>query len=256
MKLGRFRPTRPHRLRLTPHLRTLELPDLPPSCDYSTAALDVLSDVLCNDELGCCVVSGIYHVLGMLTANAGAEFHATPEQIVADYSAIGGYNPADPNTDQGLDESTALSYWTTTGLADGTRLTGWVALDATNGDEIRAACYLFENLYLGIELPSSYVSPFPSSNGYDWADGAPVPSNGHCVMGTGYNALGVQIDSWGLLGTLEWAAIADLCLPANGGAIYAIVTPDQLAKGQDKAPNGVAWDALVAEFELLGGIGG
>jgi len=255
VKLGRSRPIGRHPSMKLRNYR-VTLPALPTSVDYSTAALDVLGDVLCNDQLGCCVISGMYHVIGMATANAGAEFHATPAQIVADYSTIGGYVPGDPSTDNGCDEATALAYWAQNGLADGSKLTGWLALNPADQQEIKSALYLFGNLYFGLELPDAWIAPFPSSNGYDWADGPADPNNGHCVMGTGYNSQGVQIDSWGLLGTLEWAAIADLCSAAKGGAIYSVVTPDVLAQGQQSAPNGVAWDELVADFEQMGGVAG
>lgn len=254
MKLGRKRPAPGgKKLRLTHYTRIGQLAPPPSSCDYSSAASPVLADVYQNNALGDCVIAGGYHVVGVETGNAGDLFHATPAQIIADYSAIGGYKPGDPSTDQGCDEQTALNYWTQTGFANGTKLAGWMAVDATNEVEAMLALYLFENLYFGIELPDAWISPFPNAPGFTWGVGTPNPNNGHCVMGVGYDSSGVTIDTWGLLGKLTWPAIAALCVPSAGGELYVMVSPDQVAKGQAKAPNGIAWADLLADFQQLGG---
>lgn len=254
MKLGRRRPAPGgKKLKFTHYTRVGQLPAPPASCDYSSKAAAVLADVFENDSLGDCVVAGGYHIVGVETGNAGDLFHATSAQITADYSAIGGYVPGDPSTDNGCDEQTALNYWIKTGFADGTKLDGWMAVDAANPAEAMLAMYLFENLYFGIELPDAWISPFPSSSGFVWDVGTPDPSNGHCVMGVGFDGAGVTIDTWGLLGKLTWAAIAALCVPSAGGELYVMVTPDQLAKGASKAPNGIAWADLVADFQAMGG---
>lgn len=254
VKLGRKRPAaKGPRLSLKNYLRA-ELPAPPASCDYSAKAASVLSNVYLNDQLGDCVIAGGYHIVAVETGNAtGTPFAATNEQLIADYSAIGGYVPGDPNTDQGCDEQTALNYWTQKGFANGTKLVGWVAVDATNKTEVMQAMNLFENLYLGIELPDAWVNPFPSSSGFTWDVGTPDPSNGHCVMAVGYTDKGVLIDTWGLIGVITWEALAHLCSSSGGGELYVLLSPDQLAKGQTKAPNGFAWSDLLADFEAIGG---
>lgn len=254
IKMGRKRPVAvgPH-FRLRNYLLAA-LPSAPANTDYSSPAKAVLADVMLNDQLGDCVIAGGYHVTAVETGNAsGTPFHATQAQIVKDYSAIGGYVPGDEGTDQGCDEPTALNYWTQHGFANGTKLLGWLALDATNKQELMQACYLFENLYFGIELPDAWVNPFPSGNGFVWDVGKPDPENGHCVIGYGYNSRGVLIDSWGLDGVLTWEAIAALCTQQAGGAVYVLLSPDQLMKGAAKAPNGVAWNDLISDFDSMGG---
>ena len=253
VKLGRKRPVAlgPH-FRLRNYLRA-SLPSPPTSTDYSGPAVAVLADIFGNDTLGDCVIAGGYHVTGVETGNAGDLFHATQQQIITDYGKIGGYVPGDPATDQGCDEPTALNYWTQHGFANGTKLLGWMTVDATNKQELMQAMYLFENLYFGIELPDVWVNPFPSGNGFVWDVGTPDPNNGHCVIGYGYNSQGVLIDSWGLDGVLTWAAIAALCTSTAGGAVYVLCSPDQVAKGASKAPNGVAWADLLSDFDAMGG---
>jgi len=253
VRFGRTRPIAvgPH-FKLRHYLRGV--PSAPPSCDYSAKAASVLSDVYQNDTLGCCVVSGYYHTKGVETGNAtGTPFHATSTEIISDYSAIGGYVPGDSSTDQGCDEVTAMNFWSQHGDVSGTRLAGWLAVDATNKSEVQAACYLFENLYFGLELPDTYTNPFPSGNGFTWDIGTPDPEQGHCIVGVGYDTTGVQIATWGLLGTMTWAAVAQLCVQATGGALYVLLTPDQVVSAAAKAPNGVAWLDLLADFNAMGG---
>jgi hypothetical protein len=254
VKMGRKHTVTPGpRMKLKNYLRA-NLPAPPASCDYSPAALSALENIYMNDTLGDCVIAGGYHVVATETGNAGDMFTATNAQIIKDYSAIGGYVPGDPSTDQGCDEETALNYWEKNGFANGTKPLGWIAVDATNVQEIMTACYLFENLYFGMELPDKWVSPMPSGSGFTWdVAGAPDPQNGHCIIGVGYTASGVKVDTWGMFGTLTFAAIAKYCVATAGGQLYVLITPDQLSKGMTKAPNGVAWADLISDFDSMGG---
>jgi len=218
-----------------------------------SAAAAALALIYDNDYLGDCVIAGGYHSTGIATGNAGKLFTASDSQIIADYSAIGGYVPGDPSTDNGCDEQTALNYWTSHGFADGTKLLGWLEVNAANPTEVMQAMFLFENLFFGLELPDAWISPFPSANGFVWdVAGDPDPENGHCIVGVGYNQSGIQIDTWGMIGTLTWAALAAYVTQAAGGMLYTWLSPDQLAKGQQNAPNGVAWRDLCLDFNALG----
>jgi|SRR5581483_9411553 len=252
IKLGGRKPSDPSlkHLKLADYLKTLPAP--PATVDYSAKAVS-LTQVFMNDTLGDCVIAGGYHVVGTETGNAGDGFVATNDQIVSDYSAIAGYVKGDPSTDNGTDLPTAMDWWIKNQFADGTKLIAYLAVDASNKTEVMQAMYLFENLYIGMALPDAWINPFPSANGFVWDDGTPDPNNGHCVMGVGYNAQGVQIDSWGLIGTLTWAALSHLCSAAGGGELYVMLTSDQLAKGATSAPNGVAWTDLVNDFNVMGG---
>jgi hypothetical protein len=258
VKLGRKRPKTRLRLHLRDYLRLKDLPPAPTSVDYSIKAASSIGNIYLNDQYGDCVIAGGYHIVGVETGNAsdGSPFIATDAQIVADYSAIGGFDPSNPQaTDQGCDEQTALTYWTTHGFADGTKLLGSTAVDASNPSEVMQALWLFENLLFGIELPDAWIQSMPSASGFVWdVAGDPDPNNGHCVIGVGYNDQGVQIATWGMIGTITWAAVEKYCTQATGGELYVVLTPDQLDAGQDKAPNGIAWSALQDDFTAMAGL--
>lgn len=257
VKLGRNRPPHRVRLHLRDYLRLKDLPPPPPSVDYSPLAATALQQIYLNDRYGDCVIAGGYHVVGVETGNAdgGKPFIATDQQIVADYSKIGGFDPSNPQaTDNGCDEQTALSYWQQSGFADGIKLAGWCAVDATNQTESMQAMSLFENLFFGIELPDAWVASMPSASGFVWdVAGDPDPQNGHCVVGVGYNAQGVQIATWGMIGTITWAAVAKYCAQPTG-ELYVMLSPDEVNAATQKAPSGVAWTELQADFGVLASV--
>lgn len=255
VKLGRRPPAaRGPRLELRRYLKLDKMVGIPEAVDYRSAASAALRDVMGNDSLGDCVIAGGYHVVGLETGNAGALFHATPEQVLRDYSAVGGYVPGDPSTDNGCNLVDALNYWTEKGFANGTKLLAWLAIDEADPVEVRAALYLFENLYMGIGLPDPWIRPFPNGDGFTWdLAGSSDPRNGHSIMAPAYDKGGVIVDTWGLYGTITDAAMGRYCGAAEGGELYVMLTPDQLAKGQAKAPNGVAWDELLGDWNRMGG---
>jgi len=255
-RMGRKRPVaRCPRLSLHNYLLR-RLPAPPPACDYTKAAASALAEVYENDTLGDCVIAGIGHVVGVLTGNAGTKpVLYTNKQIITLYSAIGGYVPGDPSTDQGCDEQTALNYWENNGAPAGShKIAGWLSVNAADPSEYRTALWLFENLYFGLELPDAWVNPMPSRPGFVWdAAGPPDMNNGHCVAGAGYNAKGVTICTWGMMGLMTDAAIGKYCVPAAHGELYTVISMDAINKATNKAPVGFDWSQLVADFDSMGG---
>jgi hypothetical protein len=256
-KLGRKRPVaRCPRLSLRNYLMR-SLPAPPATCDYTKSAAPALAQVYDNDTLGDCVIAGLAHVVGVLTGNAGTKpFIYSNSEIIALYSAIGGYVPGNPSTDQGCDEQTALNYWENNGAPAGSshKIAGWLSVNAADPSEYRTALWLFENLYFGFELPDAWVSPMPSSPGFVWdAAGPPNPDNGHCVAGVGYTSKGVTISTWGMTGLITDAAIGKYGARAAHGEVYAVVSQDGINLATQKAPAGFDWSQLIADFDSMGG---
>jgi len=198
-----------------------------------------------------------------MTGSAGKKpFLYSNKEIIGLYSAIGGYVPGDPATDQGCDEQTALNYWEnngalpphTTSKTGAHKIAGWMTVDATNVEECQTAMWLFENLYFGLELPDAWINPAPSASGFTWdVAGASDPNNGHCVVGVGYNANGIVIDTWGMTGLMTTAAVAMYPTPANNGELYTVVSQDAISTATQKAPSGFDWSQLIADFDSMGG---
>jgi hypothetical protein len=96
-KPGRKRPlARCPRLNLNNYL-TRRLPAPPTACDYTKSAAAALDEGYDNDTLGDCVIDGM----------ADNRSSTPKSEIIALYSAIGGYVPGETSTDQGCDEQTA-----------------------------------------------------------------------------------------------------------------------------------------------------
>jgi hypothetical protein len=254
-KLGRNRPiARGPRFALKNYLKQ-SLPTPPERINYVPAAWLELEQMYGNDALGDCVIACMGHIEGVLTGNAGAPLTLSEAAIVDLYSAIGGYVPGNPATDNGCDEQTALNYWQQRGL-NGTgagAIAGWLAVDGSNLAEVKTALWLFENLMFGMELPDAWITPFPSESNFTWDLAGPAnPQNGHCVAGVGYDLTGIRISTWGMLGVITARAIAEYATAKTQGELYTVLSQDAISKATLKAPNGFAFAQLRADMMNMG----
>lgn len=261
-RLGRRRPAAGARPKCCAKLKDhLQLPLGPAEADYSPLALPSLHNIFGNADYSDCVVAAYYHKKGIATGNAGSLFVPTLDQVLADYSAIGGFVAGQPATDQGCDENVAIDYWTKTGDAAGTKILGSVAIDGCNWSEVQSALYLFEGALTCLELPRAYTDNMPTGDDFVWgvasdASAAPNPDDGHGVMLAGYGrgpdgTIAARIATWGYLGWMTPEAIANYFIESAGGSFNVCLTPDMLAKAQTKAPNGVDWTALQAALAAI-----
>ena len=240
------------------HLRDFvtTLPAIPATCDYSHPAVIPLRDIDGNDAYGDCVYACLYHFLAVATGNAtGTPFRATQAQVLADYARDTGFNPNDPSTDNGADIPTTLAAYMKHPFADGSKIVGYATVNGGDFQLLKTALYLFEMLDFGIGLPDHWITPFPSGDGFVWdkVAGGSDPQNGHSFYGYGYDGSDINIDSWGLFGKITQAACAAYATGSGGGEVYVALTPDLLAKGAVKAPNGFAWGDLVTQLNAWGG---
>lgn len=228
------------------------LPAAPSVVDYFSG-VSALSDVLANDRLGDCTSAGALHITESITARAGSPVVFTADDAIDFYSLATGYVRGNPNSDQGGDEVTVLETWRTRGLdGRGTHaIAGWIHVDPTNVPLLRSIVWLFGNLYFGVELPDTWTAA--PSPGFLWTPGTPDPNQGHCFVGLGANDQGVQVDSWGMMGTITYEAMAALCCDAAGGMLYAVLTKESLAAASALSPSGCDWSQLVADFDCAGG---
>ena len=221
--------------------------------DYSPGAVD-FTNVLGNDALGDCTCAGIGHIIEAVTAASGRPVSITTQQVIDLYSASCGYVPGRPETDQGGDEFAVLNYVTEKGI-DGKGLHKFdasVLVDATNKAELRAALYLFGNLYFGEELPASYVSPFPSDGGTWDVAGDAVDTNGHAFIGFASDCRGIHVNTWGRRVLHTYEAIAKYAAPAVNGELHTVLTCDWF-NAAAKAPNGFAYQDLLSDLQAIGG---
>jgi hypothetical protein len=227
----------------------------PSSWNWRRLAVPSLLQMYLNDSLGDCVIAELAHSAGVLTANAtGIPIIFTDNEITSLYSAIGGYVPGDSSTDNGCDIQTALNYWGVNGLLSDAshKIQGYLAINPLDITEIQLALFLFSNLCFGVELPDSWISPFPFSNSFTWdVSGPPNPNNGHCFLGYGYDSSGVDISTWALEGKITYKAIAQYCASSANGELYTVISQDGINRATSRAPNGFDWTQLLADFDAI-----
>lgn len=244
-----LKPVRPPSLKLRNYLRLDRLPEPPVQVDYTPKAAAALSQMYLNATEGDCVIAGSAHVIGVETGNAGDEFIFSNQQIQNLYTGICGPG------DLGCDPVTVLNYWHAHGLPAGQHaIAGYLEVDGGNRNETELAIWLFENVCYCVALPDAWINPAPSQSGFWWRiAGAPDPNNGHFFPGFGYKFGGVKISTWGMLGWLGWGASAKYTAASAGGALYAVISKSALNRATGRAPNGLDWLQLQADFKALGG---
>jgi hypothetical protein len=200
MKLGKKPYVQSKKDLLYRNYRGTNLPPIPASFGHQNLVSNW--GMLGNDTVGDCVIAGADHAIMLWTAEGtGAPVAFTTANALADYSAITGYNPNDPNSNQGTDIRTALQYQQTTGMinAPGKRhkIGAFLALDQTNFNEVLEALYLFSVVKIGIMLPESAQQQF--ANGQPWTvvAGSPI-EGGHDVELTGFDGTWLKLVTWGV----------------------------------------------------------
>lgn len=206
VKLGRIKPTTPPKaVRLENFWdRRRALRGLPEHIDYWTKAAASIRRMYLNNQLGCCVISGKMHQLGVYSANErGPEriILATDAEVKSQYEGICGRG------DNGCYITAVLDTWRTKGLvANGKayKLDGYASVNARNLVLLRTAIHIFGSVTFGIDLPASWLN---TDDGELW-DVTPSGSvGGHDVCAVGYDARGVVISTWGGVRTITWAAL-------------------------------------------------
>lgn len=244
--LGRKIPkTRPQCLRFDAYFNSDEMTAPPPDkLDWSAKAMRALRRMYMNDQLGCCVITGKYHIIGVLTGNdSPTAVEATDAEIVTAYRSICGPG------DNGCYITDVLNAWRDRGLkCNGVphKIDGYVAVDWTNKLQVQTALYLFGNMTLGINLPQAWTC-----TECKWEKTSSRIVGGHDVAVVGYNAEGVICSTWGGLVTIVWDAFL-----SNRWLSECYVALSSDWYGEDRmSPSGVHLDELLADLAKIGGGG-
>ncbi len=245
--LGMVSPKSPPQVLRFKMYRTLLATTPPPAVvNYGQKAASSLARMYLNDREGCCVISGETHQIGVVTGNDSPVcVVATDAEIQQMYNLL----KAGPG-DSGCIITDVLNYKKSHGmLAAGKahKIDGYVAVDLTNRVEVQVATYLFGGITLGLNLPGAWSSS--ARPGFTWDNTNSPPVGGHEIVAYGYNGIGVLVSTWGMTGTVTWAALANTSIFTEG---YAQLSPEWY--GSDKlAPCGVDASTLAADLAKLGG---
>jgi hypothetical protein len=236
--------------KLTRYLTTA-LPRVPSGDLGHSKLVSVPWQVLGNDKVGDCVFAGGDHEHMLWAASAGGTVSFRDQDALADYSAVTGYDPKDPNTDQGTDMRDAAKYRRATGLRDATgarhKVGAYVAINVGNVEQHKLGIYLFGAVGIGFEFPSSAFDQFDAGKPWDVVSGAQI-EGGHYVPLVGWDAAkGMFLCvSWGRLQYMTTAF-----LRKYNDESFAYLSLEMLRDG--KSFEGFDLAALNADIAQLGG---
>lgn len=160
--------------------------------------------MLGNNTVGDCVIAKTLHQIMAwnAVAHASSPVNFTTQQAIDLYSAVTGYNPDDPNSDQGTDPLAMLKYWRTTGVY-GHKIDGGVSLDISNLAALKSAIYVFGGVEFDIQVPA-YIMNIPAGGSWSNVGGDQTILGGHSILAAGYGEEGCRIVSWGTTYTANW----------------------------------------------------
>jgi hypothetical protein len=251
MMLGRLPRKRNPRI---PHLSALlagrraTLTPPPPSVDYTAIlpAGNVLG-MFGNDRLGDCTCAAVYHARQVWTANTGAIDTEPDAEAVSLYELACGYNPADPNTDQGGVEQDVLQYWLLAGAPLGSgaldKIAAFVEVDPSNQSDVKLAVNDCGVCYIGFNVPDYAMQEVGQL--WDVKPGTPNIVGGHAVVLAAYDAVGPTCITWGQLQKMTWAFF-----DAFTDEAYMLASPDWV-KTTGISPAGYSLADLEAQMEAL-----
>ncbi len=247
-KLGK-KPARPGavRLRLASYTSAAALPPLPAAFGHD-AVIDAHNwGMLANDRYGDCVWAGAAHETMLLAKEARIVVSFTDADVLGDYAAATGFDPARPETDQGTDVQQAAEYRRTTGIIDAHgarhRIAAYLALEPGSVEHLFQAAYLFGAAGIGLQLPSSALEQSKHGQAWDVVVGAPI-EGGHYVPLVGRQADGLHIVSWGADQVMTESFLGKYCDEA-----IAYVSRECLV--EQKTPEGFSYADLISDLAAL-----
>lgn len=234
-------PGRPH-LRLANY--TAELAAPPAAIDWLSAVASW--PMYLNDQLGDCTAAGVGHLIEGDTRYAqGTAVQISDDDVLHLYEATGGYNPADPSTDQGAVCQDVLDYMRKTGVA-GHKVVAFAKVDLSNQTELRQAIALFGSVYAGLNFPDTAMTQFDQGQVWDVVRGARI-EGGHCVTLGGYGPSGLSCVTWGKVQPLTWRFFQRYFEEA-----WVVITEDWLSS-QGLTPTGLNLYQLGQDLAVLTG---
>lgn len=198
-KLGK-KPARPLS-ELPPIAKKLSLANLFPEVQWPTLPIKFGKhlrvrdwEMLGNDQVGNCVWAGAAHEHMQFTAIGDVvDAIFTTKNVIADYSAVTGFDPRDPDSDQGTDMEAAAEYRRKTGIIDSKgvrhKIKAHLRLRPGDLDELATAGNIFEITALGVMWPKSAWDQFDDHLPFTVVPGSPI-EGGHYMPVIGRNSAG------------------------------------------------------------------
>jgi hypothetical protein len=235
------------KFKMMTYLKKPELPT-PPQIFGHQKLIGASWGMLGNDNYGDCVWAGAAHETMLWNKEAGTSASFNNKGVLSDYSAVTGFKPNDPSTDNGTDMQQAASYRRKTGVLDSKgkrhKVGAYLALPPGDIDQLALAIYLFGATGIGIKFPNSAMDQFNAGKPWDVKAGAKI-DGGHYIPGLGRDKNGnIIVVTWGKLQLMTPAFYKKYC-----DEVVAYVSKEAL-KG-DTSPEGFKYAQLVSDLNAL-----
>lgn len=208
--------------------------------------------MMANDTVGCCTCTTAGHHLQAWTTSdrPNVEYRASDTQILQAYSAVTGYDPRDPSTDQGAYCLDVLNYWRRQGIA-GRKIVAYMQVDPKNDAEVKTAIWAFGGLYLGVSLPVSAQTQTIWKAPRLWerfsSKWRPGSWGGHAVPLVAYDTKHLTCITWGQAQQMTYGFLHRYCDEA-----YVCLSEDWT--GTDRlSPSGFDYAKLLEDLNAITG---
>lgn len=206
--------------------------------------------MLGNDAHGDCVEAGACHETEMVNLMNGKQAPFTDQIALGLYSAIAGFNPADPASDQGTDVHAALDYRRNTGVTDANgavhKIGAYVSLEPGSWAQMLEALYAFDFVAIGFAFPDYAMDEFNAGKTWQYRPGQPAPTEGHYVPVVGRpHAWTIDVVTWGQIQRMGRKFFERFCDEA-----YGVLTPETLS-GAGRTPEGLDLQGLQSILAAL-----
>jgi hypothetical protein len=176
------------------------------------------------------------------------------DEIIAAYSAVGGYVPGDPGTDNGCVMADVLEYLKRTGMTDTSgkvhKVVGYAALGNPADEHLLGQVLdVFGSVYVGFDVQRHMMDEFEAGQVWTWRRGDELVG-GHCVPLQRRLPAGTR---HGILEYVTWGAVqhADFGWQAHAvGEAWAVVTYDWL-NASGRTVEGLDLRQLLADMRYV-----
>src|SRR5208337_1218983 len=188
--------------------RTLRLKDYlpvsyvaPPFADHTCGIKSW--GMMLNDQIGDCTIAACGHAEQVWTLGKTT----LPDSVIlAAYEQWCGYNPADPNTDQGGVELDVLNDWKKNKLA-GHVLEGYVDPKPQNLLHVMHSIAEFGGVYIGLQLPNSSITQNQNGQVWDVVPNDGGVAGGHAVFCPAYHTFDPFVSRRTTITCITWGGL-------------------------------------------------
>jgi hypothetical protein len=199
--------------------------------------------MLGNDKFGDCVEADCGHTLMLRTANTGKIVVPTEQDVLDLYTALTGFNPANPGSDQGTSETACCEYMVSHGFL-GHKADAIGTVDPGNLNHVRWCVQLFGSCRLGINLPQSAMDQFDAGQPWEVAGNAAIVG-GHDVPIVDYDSDFFYVVTWGRLQAVAPSFVTTYAEEAHSELFFDWV------RQQGTAPSGLDLNQLAADLAAV-----